>query len=443
MDGMLYVSVSRNLADGIGTFWDPHFCMGYQSSFHEQPPLYFGLLAVFYKVLGSSMYVERVFCFCCFALTGFFIHKLWRKIFINEPSIAVNSWLPVLYWTVIPICFWAYTNMVEEVVMSLFVVMAVYYSFIALFLAKNVILNLFLSGIFIFLAFFTKGIQGVFPVIAAGAFWLTGNRYPFKKMLLHSFILVGVPLLVYFILVTLSADAQASFDAYFGKRLVGTFTNRNDTTDTHFFLLGRLTTHLLPIVLLSFILRFVFRKYKAPVKHERNAQVIKWLLLLGFSGSLPLLITLEQRSFYLVTSMPFFALAIAVWAAPRLSMAIASADPGTKKYRIFTFITALLLVVSVVFSAMQAGKAKRDEGTLQDVYAFGKLLPRGERVTVPTRMDYEFSFKEYMIRYFYINMVKTDERYFICKKDTPPEFIPAAYQRYPIETKEFDLYIKK
>ena len=443
MDGMLYVSVSKNLADGIGTFWDPHFCISYQSSFHEQPPLYFGLLALFYKVFGGSMYVERLFCFCCFLLTGFYIHKLWRKIFFADPAIARNSWLPVLYWTIIPICFWAYTNMVEEVVMSLFVVIAVYHSFIALFLEKRVILNLVLSGIFIFLAFFTKGIQGIFPVIAAGAFWLIRKNYIFKTMLLHSLLLVGIPLLIYFMTVTLSADAHTSFDKYFGNRLVGTFSNRNDTTDTHFFLLGRLITHLLPIAAISFLLRLIFRKYKATVRNERNSDVIKWLLLLGFSGSLPLLITLEQRSFYLVTSMPFFALSIAVWAAPQVSAALSFADAGSKRYKAFALITVLLLAASVGFSALQAGKAKRDAGTLQDVYAFGKLLGHGEIVTVPSRMDYEFSFKEYMIRYFYINTVSAERHYFICKKDTPPEFIPAAYTRYPIETKEFDLYIKK
>jgi hypothetical protein len=25
MDGMLYISVSKNLADGLGTFWEPQF----------------------------------------------------------------------------------------------------------------------------------------------------------------------------------------------------------------------------------------------------------------------------------------------------------------------------------------------------------------------------------------------------------------------------------
>jgi len=66
MDGMLYVSVSKNLAIGHGTFWNLNFSQTFLPEFHEQPPLYFGLLSLFYKAFGTSLYVERLFCFLCF-----------------------------------------------------------------------------------------------------------------------------------------------------------------------------------------------------------------------------------------------------------------------------------------------------------------------------------------------------------------------------------------
>ncbi len=48
MDGMLYISVSKNLADGMGTFWEPHFSKTVMTVFREQPPLYFGMLSYFF-----------------------------------------------------------------------------------------------------------------------------------------------------------------------------------------------------------------------------------------------------------------------------------------------------------------------------------------------------------------------------------------------------------
>ena len=64
MDAMLYTSVSHNLSMGIGTFWFPQFSVrniANLPSFHEQPPLVFGIQALFYKLLGDSMYVERLY----------------------------------------------------------------------------------------------------------------------------------------------------------------------------------------------------------------------------------------------------------------------------------------------------------------------------------------------------------------------------------------------
>jgi hypothetical protein len=52
MDAMLYTSVAHNLSQGIGTFWFPQFSydnMAGLTSFHEQPPLGFGIQACFFK----------------------------------------------------------------------------------------------------------------------------------------------------------------------------------------------------------------------------------------------------------------------------------------------------------------------------------------------------------------------------------------------------------
>ncbi|MCE9538824.1 MAG: glycosyltransferase family 39 protein, partial [Bacteroidetes bacterium] len=194
MDGMLYISVSRNLADGLGTFWEPHFSLTYYDIFREQPPLYFGLLAAFYKIFGTSMYVERLFCFVCFTLTLIYIHRIWKTLFFDDQQINKNSWLPILFFISIPICFWSYSNHVEETVMTLFTTMSVYYLSNVLFKKENVIFYLILAGVCVFLASLTKGIQGLFPITAVFSYWLVSNKsISFKKNIIYSLILVGTP----------------------------------------------------------------------------------------------------------------------------------------------------------------------------------------------------------------------------------------------------------
>ena len=205
MDGILYISVSKNLADGLGTFWEPNFSKTYFTIFREQPPLYFGLLALFYKIFGTSMYVERLFCFVCFMFTLIFIHKIWKGLFFDDEQLNRNSWLAILFFTTIPICFWSYANLVEETVMTLFATMSVYYLSQALFIKKNVVFYLILAGICVFLSSLTKGIQGLFPITGVFCFWMINNKHlSFKKNIIYSIVLIGTPVLIYAILIFLS-----------------------------------------------------------------------------------------------------------------------------------------------------------------------------------------------------------------------------------------------
>jgi 4-amino-4-deoxy-L-arabinose transferase-like glycosyltransferase len=446
MDGMLYVSVSKNLADGIGTFWDPHFCKTYQSSFHEQPPLYFGILAVFYKLFGTSMYVERLFSLVCFLLTAFTIHKFWKKNYESNHTIKSNSWFPVFLWTVIPICFWAYTNFVEEILMSLFTLVSVYYLYVALFQEQNVHKNIAIAGVFIFLASLTKGPQGIFPIVSIGIYWLITKKLTFSKAFLYSSILVLVPVLIYGILIITNNDVVTSFEKYFQNRILNTFSHKNDTTQNRFEILIQLFWHLLPIFVISALIVLFSKKTVAQsVDKQKQKTIILWLVFIGLSGSLPLIITLEQRGFYLVTTLPFFAIAIAMWSAPKFSAIIDKIDIRSKAFKIAVVCLSLLFFSSIGYCVSKVGKAKRDANMLADVYLLGSMLPHGETISIPAPMCLDFSFKEYMIRYFYISSDDTPatHKYFIIRKDIPQSWIPEVYTKYTLDTKEFDLYILK
>ena len=41
MDGTMYASISRNLAQGLGSFWKLYFSATLYPEFHEHPPLAF------------------------------------------------------------------------------------------------------------------------------------------------------------------------------------------------------------------------------------------------------------------------------------------------------------------------------------------------------------------------------------------------------------------
>jgi hypothetical protein len=443
MDGMLYTAVSKNLSEGLGTFWNPHFSKTSMSSFHEQPPLYFGLLAVFYKIFGISMYVERLFVFVFYTLTLVYIGKLWKKIFIASPKIAKNTWLPALFYSVIPVCFWAYTNHVEEVVMCAFALMAVYYAYAALFLNQKVILNLVLSGCFIFLSSLTKGVQGLFPIACVVFYWFITKNISLKKAVIYSFIVAGVPALIYGTLILFNYNVYVSFEQYFTNRFVKTFNNFYATTNNRFEIIIRLITELLPILSVSVLIKIFAGKRLPKDEHAtQNKKKLWWLLAIGLSGSLPLAITTEQRGFYLVTALPYFAIAISAWLAPALIYLLDKINIQKTGFKIFGFGMVVFLFISVAYTVLQIGNFNRDKDLLTDIYAIGKVVPKGETVSVPAQTWNEWDMQAYFIRYFYISLDATQNKhhYFVMQKNLPDSLVPKGYKLYPLKNTKLDLY---
>ncbi|MDR1182885.1 MAG: hypothetical protein LBL13_13005, partial [Bacteroidales bacterium] len=43
MDGLIYSTIAKNMANGLCSFWEPHFTTTCHANFYEHPPLAFGL----------------------------------------------------------------------------------------------------------------------------------------------------------------------------------------------------------------------------------------------------------------------------------------------------------------------------------------------------------------------------------------------------------------
>lgn len=445
MDGLLYVSVAKNLADGLGNFWEPHFSQTYYSTFREQPPLYFGLLAVFYKIFGTSMYVERLFCFLCLAFTLLYTHKIWKALFFERDKFSKNSWLPILFYISIPICFWAYSNHVEETVMTLFVVMSIYYICKALFFDKKIYFNLILAGICIFLASLTKGIQGLFPIAAVFCYWMVNRQlFSFKKNIIYSTIITGVPVIIYSILIFFNNTIYTVFKLYFENRL-GTSFNRADRQTAHyrFEIMARLFTEMIPVFILMLIIYLFSLKHKiAGPTDKKDFKAILWLLLIGLSGSIPLMITMEQRGFYLLTSLPFFVLAASVLVADRMGGLVEKINTNGKWYINIKIITIIVLLFSITYTLLKVGETKRDKNLLADIYSIGKIVPYGSIISIPNEMERDHSTREYLIRYFYISTdnYSTEYPFLMIRKNLPKNLVPDNFKLYPLSTQELDLY---
>ena len=310
-------------------------------------------------------------------------------------------------------------------------------------LGENRILNLIIAGVFIFLASLTKGAQGMFPLAGVFLYGLLFRKIKVKGIIQFSSILIFVPAGIYCFLLLLNSDVYHSFQNYFNTRYVRAFNNLDSTTGNRFEILFQLVMELLPILLLSLLILIFTRIRSLKTEQELvNYKIMIWLFLIGLSGTLPLIITLEQRNFYLVTALPYFALGIAMLVAPVITRLISNIKTDTYGFKIFRICTVLLLAASLIFTVTRIGKAKRDKDAISDVYSFGKIIPHGEIVGIPPEMINDWSVRYYLLRYYYISLDEQNKssHYFISMKTLPERCVPANYKRLPIETKLLELY---
>ncbi len=438
MDGLLYACVSKNLANGIGSFWFPHFSKTMHPFFDQQPPLGFGIQALLFKLLGSSIYVERAYSFLTALLNAALIGILWRMLFKNENEIKKMGWLPVLFWVTIPVCFWAYSNNVLENTMSIFDLLSII--FIVRFFQARSLLLILLSGTFIFLASLTKGIQGMFPLVSIFAGWMAYRNFSFRKMFLYTVILASVPLGIYFLLLQNDLIFQ-SLSTYLHNRVLNSIQNAAEA-ENRFYLIYRLLMELLPMIVLTVIIVLLNQKNNKDVPFISFKRNVLFFFLIGISASFPLIATLEQRGFYLVTSFPYFAIAMAAVSAPYLSALIEKINLQAGFFKIFRIVSVFLLAGSLIFSFMQIGKASRDKDTIHDIHLIGKEVPGGIVVGGTEDLWRQWSFQEYLIRHYYIcldsKITNTNDYVILESGSTAPDSV--KIEKVNIPTRKYHLY---
>ena len=116
MDGIMYATVSNNLANGLGSMSDLAFSETIELHFREHPPLAFWIQSMFYKIFGDSFIIEKLYSALTYLTTGLILRKIWIKV-THQKELA---WLPLLFWVSIPIITQAARNNLLENTMMIF-----------------------------------------------------------------------------------------------------------------------------------------------------------------------------------------------------------------------------------------------------------------------------------------------------------------------------------
>ncbi len=411
MDGLIYAALANNLAQGNGSFWELSLSETIFNSFREHPPLAIYLESWFHHFFSGSFLSERIYSLFTWIANGFLIVFIWRNFKLPQNL----SWTPLLIWVLMPVVFWSFSNNMLENTMGIFISLSVLF-FIKSISSPYRFAYLFLLGVSLFLAFLSKGFTGMYTLALPFVFFIfhSKSNYNFKRMVFDSLIILGILLLCF---VFIFSVFPISFDylvQYFEVQVLHGVSNIQ-TVGNRFSILLHFTLEILPFIALLFILKFVL---KSKVNYENSEKETKWirfLILISLLGVIPIMISLKQRSFYILTVYPFVAISIAIY-FKSLFEYINQRLENFKYRSIVTFTLPLVTLGLIIFSSQQIG---RDENEIKDIKSIVEITGKNVTICISSEIRYNWSVIAYFSRYGNLSLEENcnSHKYFVSKKE--------------------------
>ena len=432
LDGVTYAAISKNMAEGFGSFWAPYYSDGLFPDFHEHPPLALGLQAIFFKVFGDSIFVERLYSLATFFVTGGLIMLIWKRI----RGTFKFGWLPLLLWFLVTDTVWACSNNMLENTMMIFTTLSCLWILKA---PKKGGVWLALAGISLFLGLLCKGFTCLYIWSVPFFLWVFQRKESFGKMFLNSAILVAFAIIPLVFLLLINEKALDLLLAYYKSQVVGSIKSVQTVNSRFTILLKFLMTALPSILLFGTVL--IIGKKKGHLEKLNSYQKLGFALLaITFSGILPIMVSLKQRGFYILTVYPFFALGSALILIPIIEQFKAW------KETLIKVITGITIVLAITLSALNWGTLNRDNTLVEDCKLIINHIGEDQQITVCSEVRGRYNIVAYFARYGRVSLMlpknKTDDYYMIWKNNCFKKS-EKHLTKVKIPTKEFHLYKKQ
>jgi len=388
VDGLTYASLSRNMAEGLGHFWDPFYTQSLHPHFYEHPPLAIGMQSLLFKAFGDYWWIQNLYSLLC-TLTCLFLIQRFRIKLKYRDRLPISTTL----WIATPlVLFCTLNNLLENTL----VVCTLGASYVLFFPnPKYRIFSLISGAILISSAFLVKGFVGLFPLAIP---LIIGILYPDqrKSSVLDLVLIITIMGLLSLVLTGVYPQSVDSISRYFNQQLIPALKgDRENTTSWRLWIWFQLALELaLPLA----VILWVKIKNRLPKFTKRE-----WtLLIVGLSASLPLALTTKQRAFYLLPSLPFFFLLFEGLIGPYLLEVGQNFNPKFRK--LGTYFSWTLVLIGVLVILGMAGKPKRDENLMNDVKSITLDHPKESSLNVAKSLKTDWKTQAYFMRYGKISL---------------------------------------
>ncbi|MFT6745750.1 MAG: 4-amino-4-deoxy-L-arabinose transferase-like glycosyltransferase [Glaciecola sp.] len=389
LDGLMYASIAKNLSLEHGGVWSLHYTNTFASEFNGHPPLAFLLQSLVFKLFGDHLWVERWYSLGTYFAISFFLYRIWK--FIGKSK--GTFWLPMLFLALVPLMTWSTANNMLENTMSVFTCAAVYFYLLSTRGLKYWFL--LLSALMVVFAFLSKGFTGLYVWVFPFVFWLIGNQRNVKRGLLDALFLVALSVLLILILFYLNEDAYKAMDRYYQIQVVGSLESVT-TVRSRFYIVTKLLTELLIPLGIMLLLYLWAKRTGNRISLRSDEKVAVVFFIVGFCGVLPIVVSLKQSGFYIVTTFPFFVIALSL-------LVINGAELFQRsvlltRLKLVKVIVLVLAVGCVVMFFVSISRIGRDKSKIIMLTTFDDDIEDDTTIFIPRNMWSDWNIHAYFSR---------------------------------------------
>ncbi len=396
MDGIIYATVSNNLANGFGSMSDLAFSETVELHFREHPPLAFWIQSIFYKIFGNSFTIEKIYSATTYIITALIMRKIWISITGNRAL----AWLPLLFWISIPIITQAARNNLLENTMMVFTTASLYYLIQS---NKKVLMNLVLAGFMIYCGFMTKGFVALF--LWSFPFWelVFKKEKSLNQTIRKMITLILFSLFPFILLSLIYPESYYYLNDYFHVQVENSLRNVQ-TVDSRFWIVSKLLKELITPGILMVLIYLICKFFKIQNTKVEHKELVLILLALALSGVLPIVISLKQSGFYFIPALSIFSLAFALLIKDEVEIIYGKIKIRSIGFKLFTLISITGIFIGIFIAINNYDKNGRDHEKINDISIISSVVGKKSILDVSPSVRKDWATLAYFYRYHKISL---------------------------------------
>ena len=238
------------------------------------------------------------------------------------------------------------------------------------------------------------------------------------------------------ILFVLNNDAYESIKSYLEVQVVNSLNNIV-TVDSRLFIIKRFFNELLVMMILVMMIYLFTKKYSVNFI-SKDVKIFVFLFSFSLTGVLPILVSMKQSGYYILTVYPIVAIGFVSLFQNHLLI-----FHNYLKTKVLTkYISVFVLVLGTFFILFNLNSYSRDEQLIKDITKINSLVQKGEVVCGTSDLSTQYSILGYLYRMNFVSVsfdIECKSRYLISFNNSMFDK-QLNYKKLSIGTKEIVIY---